>query len=410
MKIKMIGIDYSKSTVAQREIFSFTLAQAQEAMREVVSNTKVNGCVIVSTCNRTELWTSQKENSQEIDLVRIICDLKQVSSDKYRNLLIEREEMDAIRHLFETACGLKSQIWGEDQILAQIKNSIANARQAETADIVLEKLFQSAITSAKKIKTETRLTPVDVSIASRTLEIIREYFNSLSGIECLVIGNGEIGRMIAALLVDAGVAVTITKRKYKNGTSVVPDGCLAVEYEKRLEKIPHSELIVSATSSPHYTIRLREVKEFLNDHRKRIFVDLAVPRDIDPAISGLEGVILLDSDSLGCSTHLDIISDSLGLAIRIIEEHIEEFLRWDKARAFIPILNEIAISTSEKIRENLNKEIEELNLDPWQKSSIDQKLARITTKAVRNILFNIKDHIDEDQWKECFGNLDIAKK
>ncbi|NLI92666.1 MAG: glutamyl-tRNA reductase [Peptococcaceae bacterium] len=404
MKIEMIGIDHSTASLAQREVFAFTSTQAHLAMQSMVQNFGVSGSVIVSTCNRTELWVSKKDDN-EIDLTEILCQLKQVCPEEYIALLKVRKGLEAVRHLFETASGLKSQIWGEDQILAQIKSSIECARTAGTTDQILEKLFQTAITAAKRIKTEVRLTSADVSVATRAIEVMKEHFPDLSGLECLVIGNGEMGRMVSAMLAKSSAKVTVTRRKYKNGASPVPNGCASIEYEKRIEMIKRSDIIVSATSSPHYTIKMGDAEEILKDGKKRLFVDLAVPRDLDPALGGWPNVTLLDSDRLGCSFPEDVQRDSLVRTHQILDEYMEEYIKWVKARELIPLINGIAQSASEKIKGYLSKDIVELSMDDERRILFEQKLAGVTAKTVRSILYKMKDVMDDKQWEECFSNL-----
>lgn len=409
MKIKMTGIDYRQATLAEREVFAFTTAQAETAMQNVVQSPGIQGAVLVSTCNRTELWISAGDD-RDIDLGQLLCELKQAPLAQYKNLWIVREGKEAVDHLLATASGLNSQIWGEDQILGQIKSSLEKAREAGTTDQVLEKLFQTAITCGKKIKTQIRLTSVDVSVATKAVEIIEEQFPSLKEPECLVIGNGEMGRMVAGLLVKRGAKVTVTLRQYKRGISPIPDGCASIPYDDRLEKIKDTDIIVSATSSPHYTVKLGEVKEILTDQKQRLFLDLAVPRDVDPALKKFPNVRLLDTDSLGYSSPEDSHSASLASARQIIAEYREEFLKWSKARELLPVIQEIAFSVSEKVKGDLSKEIAGLSLSTEQKRRFELKLGSVTTKAVQNALFLLKDNLDDDMWVECFGNLDMSRR
>lgn len=416
MRIKMAGIDHTRATLNQREGFAFTATQAQQAMQNVLAAYGVKGCVIVSTCNRTEIWLSEeddrlsKEDDRKIDVLKILCDLKQVSPEEYRQLLLAREGMEAVTHLFETAAGLKSQIWGEDQILAQIKTSLEKAREAGTTDEILEKLFQNAVTAAKKVKTNIRLNPFDASVATRALEAVQERIPSLTGLECLVIGNGEMGRRIAALLSDLGAAVTITLRQNKCNLNLVPEGCGVISYEERLARLKQAELIVSATSSPHYTLRLEEIKDILNDGRKRLLVDLAVPRDIDPAVGGCSDVSLLDMDKLGVSRPEPAAGKPYLLAKKIIDEQIQEFIKWEKMRNYLPFINQISSVTTDKIVINFSQEIENLGLDQLQQEALAQKLAPITAKAIKDILYGLKDRIDHVYWEECFSELTKAVK
>lgn len=381
----MAGIDYSTATLSQREIFAFSKNQAQIAMRSVIESYGVNGCVIISTCNRTEIWICEDDYKQT-DLRYVLCTLKKVGLEEYTALLISREGIEAVRHLFETACGLKSQILGEDQILSQIKLSIESARNAKTTNEVMEKMFQAAITSAKKVKSTTRLTAYDESTATKALEIINKHYPSLHRLNCLVLGNGEMGKIVSAMLAEYGAHVTVTLREYKYNVSIVPKGCVAVDYEKRIAEIKHSDLIISATSSPHYTIKLEDVSNILIDNKPRVFIDLAVPRDIHPEIAEYDNVLLLDIESLGSVTLTQDSNKSLLTAKQIIDKYMVEFLKWSIIREVVPLLNSSLTNQSESVRDKLQQEIKQLDLDLQKDNMFDKQVISVTTKAIHQIL------------------------
>jgi len=405
----MTGIDHTLATLDQREGLAFTFAQAHQAMQKVTETYGVNGCVIVSTCNRTELWISE-EDDRQTDVRKILCALKEVSLEEYTHYLLVREGMEAITHLFETTSGLKSQIWGEDQILAQIKTSLDKAREAGTTDEILEKLFQNAVTAAKKIKTNIKLNPLDASVATRALEAIQEQLPCLPGLDCLVIGNGEMGRKIATLLSEMGAAVTITLRQNKCNLNLVPEGCRVISYDERLTKLKQAALIVSATSSPHFTLKLEETRDILCDGRKRLLVDLAVPRDIDPAVGSCPGVGLLDMDKLGISCPEPATRKSFWQAKNIIDDQIQEFIKWEKMRNCLPLINQITSATTDKIVGNFSQAIEDLGLDRIEIEVLAKILAPVTSKAIKDILYGLKDKIDHVYWEECFSDLHKAVK
>ncbi len=357
MKIRMIGIDYSTAILSQREIFAFSTVQAQEAMQSVIDIYDVKGCVIVSTCNRTEIYICE-DNNRQTDLATVLCGLKEVCLEKYKDLLTAREGIEAVRHLFETACGLNSQIWGEDQILTQIKASIEAARNVQTANEVMEKLFQNAITSAKKIKSTVRLTSYDPSVATKALDITKSQYPSLIGLKCLVLGNGEMSKMMSSMLAECGAQVTVTLRKYKDKTSLVPEGCIAVNYEHRLAEIEQADLIISATSSPHYTIKLEDVSTILADRKQRVFIDLAVPRDIDPQIVEYDNLVLFDIESLGGLKRTESCNRSLLAAKQIIDKYIDKFIKWNKVRESLPLISNTVSDISESIKKKNLQDIE----------------------------------------------------
>jgi glutamyl-tRNA reductase len=404
MLLKMIGIDFTIASLNQREIFSFSRSQSVAAMQFIVQNFSVNGCVIVSTCNRTEIWISEEDSTT--DLEKVILNLKNISVNSFKGLFVQRENIEAIRHLFETTCGLKSQIRGEDQILTQIKNSIELTRESSTSDEILEKLFQLAVTAAKSVKTKVKLSSFDVSVATTALQKIKEVYPNLKGIKCLIIGNGEMGRTMAAKLCECGADVVVTLRKYKNGESFVPQGCKAIDYDKRHDEIKHANLIVSATLSTHYTIKLDDMITLLPpDGSLKLFVDLAVPRDIDPEIAELKNIKLLDMDCLGAYNDLESNDPELIKANEIINEYINEFLKWQKLRILLPIINNIAFTTSKKIQYHMQNVLNNFDFNENQKDTLEHELLDISKKAVSGLLFGVKDSIDDDLWEECFESL-----
>lgn len=389
MKIKMAGIDHTRAVLSQREIFSFSQTEAKTAMQTVIDNYGVSGCVIISTCNRTEIWICEDDCAQT-DLAAVLCILKDVALEQYKTLITAREGIEAVRHLFETTCGLNSQIFGEDQILSQIKTAIESARQAGTKNEVLEKLFQTAVTSAKKIKTTVRLTTYDASIAAKTLEIVRKFFTDLSRVNCLVLGNGKMGRTISSKLAGTGAIVTVTLREYKHKVSIVPEGCLTVNYEKRIALIEKADLIISATSSPHYTIRQEDLSAIPADKKQRVFIDLAVPRDIDPLIAQNPNVILLDLEDLGGCEGSKSGNGALFKAKKIIDQYMIEFFKWMQMKEILPLINAEIDNRSQSVSNELNRKINQLTFITEKGSVIEKKALSITKKAIGEIVYKTK--------------------
>ncbi len=201
VKIKMAGIEHSKVSLEERELFAFSSHACISAMR-CLKEMYFISCVLLSTCNRTELWVSYEQAEDSKELVcspfKMLCGLKQISMERFQDLVMEREGEEAVMHLFRLSCGMQSKVFGEDQILTQVKNALSLARESETVDSVLERLFQTAITAGKKVKTEihfTKDTSVVEIMIKKLYQLIEE--QSLKGTSCLVIGNGEMGRLAA---------------------------------------------------------------------------------------------------------------------------------------------------------------------------------------------------------------------
>uniref|UniRef100_UPI00286F1E87 glutamyl-tRNA reductase n=1 Tax=Anaerosporobacter sp. TaxID=1872529 RepID=UPI00286F1E87 len=299
MDIQMVGIDHSKASIEYREQVSFTYHEATTAMNQIMQwyPEEITGCILLSTCNRTELYISCEDEG--IEPYEILCRIKGIDPAQYQDLNTQRRGKAVVEHLFLLACGLKSKVFGEDQIITQVKDALANAREAETTDIVLEKLFQMAITAAKKVKASVHLTAVNASVVENMIAVLTKEFSTIEGLPCLVIGNGEIGRLAATRLLQSNAKVTMTLRQYKSREVNIPLGVHCIDYQERYEVLPNMSIVVSATTSPHHTIRYEDAYEILDDGKKRVLIDMAVPRDISRRLSELENIQVYNIDSLG---------------------------------------------------------------------------------------------------------------
>ncbi|MBR0366446.1 MAG: glutamyl-tRNA reductase, partial [Clostridia bacterium] len=254
MAIIMAGIDHKKASLDVRSIFSLTKRRTEEFYEYIKEQTAVEGCVLVSTCNRMEVWMSLDESNM-LSPTNARCSFLNADPEQYRAYFSELSGNDAILRLFRVACGLESRIIGEDQIITQVREALALARSNYATDHTLEVLFRCAVTAAKRVKTETRLSSADRSVIHTALDILKSQGIDTAGKKCLVIGNGMMGKLSAQALLDRGADVTVTVRQYHSGIVDIPLGCHRIDYQKRFEALPECELVVSATSSPNYILR-----------------------------------------------------------------------------------------------------------------------------------------------------------
>lgn len=324
MKIVMVSVDHKSASIEAREKLSFTATGVKEALKNIKSNELVNGAVLICTCNRTELYLSCDEES-EVNAVDLLCKEAKVDPLEMKEVFRVKKGDQAICHLMEVACGLRSMILCEDQIITQVKNAAVIAREAKTIDSLLETLFRLAATCAKKAKTNIKVRAVPTSVADQAVCMLEEKYG-LKDKEVLVIGNGEMGRICSTKLVEKGANVTITLRSYKHNMTVVPCGCETVSYDSRGEFLPRVEIVISATASPHYTV----TKDMIEGRKEKLcLVDLALPRDIDPEINNMKYITCYNIDSLAKSEELDN-DESIEKIRKIIAEHMEEYHRWYK--------------------------------------------------------------------------------
>lgn len=323
MNLMMSGLDYSLAPLDLREQLSFTKTRVAELCATMGMTPGVCGCVLLSTCNRTELYISLLDGVG-IAPDALLCQVAGVDDALFDQAFVTREGEEAIGHLMAVSCGLKSQIWGEDQILTQVKTAVEIAREADATDGILEAVFRTAISAGKAVKHQVRLTGIPTSAAHGGVLALERAMGELTGKRAMVIGNGEMGRLAAGLLRDKGCVVTVTLRTYRHGETLVPGGCAVVDYDKRYQAMDGLDILISATTSPHHTVALDAYKAMGNP--PCYLVDLAVPRDIDSAIGLLPGVTLFHVDNMGVTVGAD--EATLGQVQTILDEHLEKLHHW----------------------------------------------------------------------------------
>lgn len=316
----MSGLEHSQVPISLRERLSFTKQQTGEMVRKLHSFPQVSGCVLISTCNRTELYLSCTEEAVP---GKLLCQAAGAEYPLYQDAFVTLSEKDAVQHLMEVAAGIRSRIFGEDQIISQVKDAIAIAREAGAADSVLETLFRSAVSAGKEVRTKVRLTSVPTSAASMAVDLLREKLGDLTGKKALVIGNGEMGRLAASLLRQEGCQVSVTLRTYRHGETIVPPGCGVVPYDQRFLHMEGCDLLLSATTSPHYTVTVEPLSQLPS--LPAVLVDLAIPRDIQPEVGQLPGVSLYNIDDLGNFSESRTIPAEV---TEILNAQMENFYRW----------------------------------------------------------------------------------
>lgn len=325
MHILMAGIDHTTASVAAREKFSFTEARIATLLPSLVDNARIGGCVLLSTCNRTELYITH-DNDAAADPVHILCTAAGEQPEAHRNYFRLREERDAVRHLMEVSGGIVSSVLGDDQIVTQVRSAVETARTAGTVNPVLESLFRSAVTAGKRIKTEIKFAHPGNSVALEAINRADHILDGLAGKKALVIGNGVTGRLAATKLLERGAQVAMTMRTHKPGKHQFVRDCRTVSYDDRYSVIPEQAVVVSATSSPHCTIAMDKLREL--GSYPALFIDLAVPRDIEEDILELPGVKLLNVDNL-CSDATELRqAEQFAVAQTIISEEKERFNQW----------------------------------------------------------------------------------
>lgn len=399
MNIQMIGIDHSKANIDVRCIFSFTKKQMAEALPKIKAKKGIHGCIMISTCNRMELWVSCEENLS-FSLCELLCELREVPVSLYETYFTERNGKEAVSHLFALSCGLKSKILGEDQIITQVKDALTFAREQYVTDNVLEVLFRMAVTAAKKVKTEVVLSIANQSVIHQAIHVLSDMGYQLNGKKCMVIGNGAMGKLAASTLQQAGMDVTVTVRQYRSGMVDIPRECKRIDYGERMSLFPECDMIVSATASPNYTLT-KELVETVTLTHEMILLDLAVPRDIDPLIAEFDTIKLYDIDDFHIDVQSEQLKKNIEKAKKILEEQMEEFYKWYECRDMIPQIQEIREKAVEDLSWRMQKIIRELPMETDRKEELQKQMDSAAGKVIGKLLFGLRGNISQENFREC---------
>lgn len=405
MSISMIGIDHSKASVDIRAKFSFTKKRAIEAMKKLKEEHGILGCIILSTCNRMEVWVSMQDD-EEISLYDFLCKEKEVEKDEYQDYFIKRENEEAVRHLFYLTSGLKSQILAEDQIITQVKDALTLARDAYCTDNVLEVLFRMAVTAAKKVKTEVTFSRANTSVIHQAMERLKNQGFSFEGKTCMVIGNGEMGKVTALALKEAGADVTVTVRQYRSGVVNIPQGCKRINYGERMELLPDCDLVVSATASPNYTLTKENFEEIKLDAASVVLIDLAVPRDIDPEVGKLQNVSLYDIDSFRIDAASPKLQASMQKAGEILDDQMKEFYDWFNGRDIFPRIEEIKADAVEDLNLRITKILKKTPMEQKDRESLLRAIDTAAGKVVNKMIFGLRDSLEQEAFLDCVEGLE----
>ena len=349
MNVIATSIDHHKADITQREIFACSLDQAEKIYDLAEEDPAIKGAVLINTCNRTELYLSLREGSEgreeavahpesreeavsgdpvaAPDPFDILCRALGLSKKDYEHLQTTMANDDALRHLCLLTAGAESQLWGDSQIITQVGDAVEFARNNGSTDSVLNTMFRLGITAGKEIRTHVDLYINDASTAGRAAQrvLMEPEIRSV-----LVIGNGAIGRLVAGNLAKAGITTYMTLRRYNNGQAIVPEDVEAVPYADRYRIMEKCDGVVSATSSPHVVVTRSKLEEAAA--LPRIFIDMAVPRDIEETVSEIEGVQCYNIDDISRGHHIKLKVDQLRQLDDYIEEQVREYHRWENSR------------------------------------------------------------------------------
>lgn len=341
-----ISISHKCSPLAVREQFAFTQEEQTAFAELAVKDEHINAAVVLSTCNRSEVYYTGDGDAM-LTMEELLAAYKDYPVEKARKYYMHYTKEGALAHFFKVVCGLDSMVLGEDEILGQVKDAYEIARAAGTTDKEINMIFQGGLACAKEIKTDTKVSKASVSVGTLAARAVCEFHSGHKNV--LIMGmSGKIGSIVMKNLIkrdDVTIVGTSRNHNRLQEQLVGYKGVKAVDYRERYAYINDADVIVSATSSPHYTITKDELKEKLTIDKERLFLDLAVPRDIDRTISGLHGATVRDIDYFSeLSRNNDRIKEeALAQAEEIMLMRMDETKKELLFHDFYPNMEDVAV-------------------------------------------------------------------
>jgi glutamyl-tRNA reductase len=298
----LIGLNHRTASVEDRERFWVGESRLYEALHQLAASPGIEEAVILATCNRTEfiLWAGDVPAAS--DSLQAFLAREHALKLADWSAFYRRVGDAALRHLFRVAAGLDSMVLGEPQIAGQVKSAWTKAHQAGTTGRYLDAAFQKALSVSKRVRSETAIGAAAVSVPYAAVELARQIFGSLDGRKVMILGAGKMGELSARYLMNAGArAVWVTNRTYEHAVQLATAlGGFAVPFEERWQHLADSDIVLSSTGCPHVVLTREDAERIrAGRHGRPVFlIDIAVPRDIDPAVRDVPGVFLYDIDDL----------------------------------------------------------------------------------------------------------------
>ncbi|HEU0264265.1 MAG TPA: glutamyl-tRNA reductase [Geobacterales bacterium] len=390
MNIIVVGLSHKTAPVEIREKVAFSPNNMERPLQEALSLPDITEAIIVSTCNRVEIYATTRDIAGGMArLKRFLADFHQFPFDKLEDHLYALHGEDAIRHVFRVAASLDSMVVGEPQILGQIKTSYGYAAEFKTSGIILNRFLHKAFSVAKRVRTETKIASSAVSVAFAAVELARKIFGDLGDKTVLLVGAGEMCELAARHFVNNGVrGVMVTNRTHERAVKLAEefDG-KAVAYDDLIDHLHKADIVLSSTGAPHFVIRHQEMEEVMRRRKLRpmFFIDIAVPRDIDPKINDLANVYLYDVDDLQevVASNLAQRQKEAAKAETIVSQEIGQFYRWLSSLEVTPTIVALRSRFDEVRQAEVAKTV-----NGWKGLSSDdiKRLEAMSTAMINKIL------------------------
>ncbi len=392
----VLGINHKAAAQDIRQCFSFTKEEILTFSELLQQKTTISELVILSTCNRTEIYyfadgLSHKKGS--LSVIELLHEFKQVEGN-HAELFYQHKGAEAVKHLFRVISGMDSVVIGEDQIVSQVKDAYLFCTENALTDAVLMRLFQKSFEASKRVRTDTKVQKGATSISYVAVDLCAKIYTDLPERTVMIIGSGETGALAYQKMKKKGVTKAyITNRTFSHAVALTAElGGEPVPFESFKHYLPLCDIVIVATGAQNYLITKQDVEDSLlkRDNNCQIFIDLSVPRNVDKAVEEIEEVKLYCVDDLQdiVNSNTDIRWQSVEEGHLIVDEVAEEYLTWFETLTLKPLIKSITANLL-KIRETEMANYKSAD-DVKRLEVIDEYTNRITQKYIGLLIKNLK--------------------
>jgi glutamyl-tRNA reductase len=412
MNFQLIGVNHRTAPVEVRERLAIPESRMAEALKRLVGHPGVDEGLILCTCNRVEVLAQTKNGSS--DLRSFLHNYFEMQVPELAPHLYEYHEREAIRHLFRVTSSLDSMVVGEPQILGQVKEAYATARAVGAVHSQLDQLLTRAFAVAKRVRTETAVGSSSVSVASVAVELAKKIFGSLNGKQVYLVGAGKMSELAARhLMAHGAAAIFVANRTYDRAAALAEKfGGQAIHFEELYETCDRADIVITSTGSPRAIFRREHGELFLSRRKNRpmFFIDIAVPRDVDPQMNKLDGIFVYDIDDLqqAVAANTSDRSKEAERAERIIDNEIERFQARLQTRDVVPTI----VSLQDHLETIRQAEIDRVRgrlgtLSPEQELAIETLTRGIVSKIMHTPISTLKTAARES---EATPMIDVVRR
>jgi glutamyl-tRNA reductase len=390
MELVVVGLNHNTAPIHLRECLAFPENKLEDALRKVHIVPSVRENMIVSTCNRVEVYAATRQTEEAIlDLKHFLSQYHGLPLKEFEKSLYSLMGEEAVKHIFRVASSLDSMVVGEPQILGQIKSAYEMAVESKTSGIILHRLLHRAFHVAKRVRTETKIGDSAVSVSSVAVELAQKIFEALEKKTVLLIGAGEMCELAARHLVSGGVEkVWVTNRTYERAVALAQEfKGEAIPFDEMNHGLKKVDIVISATDSPQYLIRHDQMAKVIKERKQKpiFFIDIADPRDIEPSVGDIENVYLYNIDDLKkvADENIKDRGKEAQKAEAIVRDEVIKFVNWYHSLEVTPTI----VALRNKFEEIRKRELEKtLSLHPNLSEKEKKSLEALTSAIINKIL------------------------